>query len=125
MNIRVDNSVLFSSFFFWHIFIPKRIAEAKNAHNLMANCSLIKKLFNNNLGIDSDQCTEYSVLYGNVICDSLEELLTSIFREKVVIDRMGRSVCFRLNKYENIAKLPQRIIRMWPFIVFTKKKLHC
>ena len=40
MNISVDNSVLFSSFFFWHIFIPKHIAEAKNAHNLMANCSL-------------------------------------------------------------------------------------
>jgi hypothetical protein len=62
------------------------------------------------LGVDSGQCTEYSVLYGCVICDSLEEL-TSILREKVVLDRM-RSLCFRLNKYENIAKLTQRIIRM-------------
>jgi hypothetical protein len=29
----------------------------KNAYS-MANCNLSKKLFNENLGVDSDQCTE-------------------------------------------------------------------
>jgi len=56
--IRVDNSVIFFSFFFWHIFISNHIAGANNAHNLMANCGLTKKLFIENLGVDSDQCTE-------------------------------------------------------------------
>jgi hypothetical protein len=33
---------------------------------------------------------------------------------------MRRNFCFKQNKYENIAQLPQRIIRMWSFSV--KKK---